>query len=260
MNTTVFMKDFFKFCINKCIRLHKFTLNTAAFVALMSHLTIGHANAQNIQASSEVQSLESVHQLVLEYLKQKADQSILDPEFKIRELSDRLQLQACQTPLQIEDRQKSKTIGRMTIGVSCDHPKWRVYVPAEILGKLPLIYSNHAILKGERISREDFRVELVPHNKIPHGAVTQERSLIGMRSKRAISANQIIKVQYLIPPYMVFKNQSVNIITKIGSIEVKSRGISLKSAVEGEQVDVQNQQSKKIIKGIVIAPNTVLIP
>ncbi len=257
MNTTVYMKDFlkrFKFCHGI------YTLTQITFALLIVSQSILPANAQNTETPSEFQSLETVHQLVLEHLKQKADQSIHNPEFKIRELSDRLKLKACQTALQIEDRQSSKTVGRMTIGVSCEHPRWRVYVPAEIMGKLPLIYSNHAILKGERISREDFRVELVPHNKIPPGAVTQERSLIGMRSKRAISANQVIKVQYLVPPYMVFKNQAVNIITRIGAIEVRSRGISLKNAVEGEQVDIQNQSSKKIIKGIVIAPNTVLVP
>lgn len=218
------------------------------------------AQAENPATEAQNQSLEAIHQTVLEYIKQKADQEITNPEFKIRPLSNRLILPQCQTELSIEDRSPNSRVGKMTIGVACTQPNWKVYIPAEINGLTPLVYTQNAILKGQTIQPQDLRVELVPYNQIPPNSVIKIESIVGMRTKRAITANSVIKVQYIQPPYIVFKNHQVNILTRIGEIEVKSFGVALQNAVEGEQIEVQNQSSQKIIKGIVIAPNTILVP
>lgn len=206
------------------------------------------------------QSLEEIHQLVLQYLKQKVDQNISEAKFEIRPLSKRLRLQACQTPLELDDRQPNKNVGRMTIGVSCNSPTWKIYVPASISGKVPVIYTNNAIIKGQTIEKEDIRSDLISHNQLPHGAIIKKDSVLGMRTKRSIRADSIIRVQYLEPPYWVFKNRQVTLITRIGNIEVKSYGICQKDGVKGEQVPVINSNSNKTVRGIVVAPNTVLIP
>lgn len=230
------------------------------FLIILPGGTLNSTWAAEAPQKEPYQELETIHQQVLEYIKQKADQKVYEPQFKIRKLSQRLKLPKCQTELQLEDRNPENSVGRMTIGVQCQTPKWRIYVPAEIKGKLPLVQTTKAILKGESISPDDIEVKLVPHNQIPNGAAIKPESLIGMRSLRSLSANSVIKVRYLQPPYWVFKNQNVNILTRIGNIEVTTVGIALKDAVEGEQVAVKNLKSQKVIKGIVIAPNTVLIP
>lgn len=239
----------------------KKSITVFQLIVCLASLTIAElSSANNSAATPEKQSMQAIHQLVLNHIKQKADQNIFEPEFKIRELSSRLNLKKCQSPLTIDDRNPTKGVGRMTIGVSCEQPKWRIYVPAEIKGKLPIIYSSRAILRGKMIDEQDIRRELISHNRVPPGAIVKKESVIGMRAKRPISANSVIKVHSLQPPYWVYKNQSVNIITRIGSIEVRSQGVSQKSAVEGEQVPVRNSKTEKLIKGIVIAPNTVLVP
>jgi flagella basal body P-ring formation protein FlgA len=81
-----------------------------------------------------------------------------------------------------------------------------------------------------------------------------------MRAKRAIPPNTILKVRQLQPPYMVFEDNNVTIITRVGNIKVKSLGIALKNGVKNQQIPVRNLSSQKIVKGIVIAPNTVVIP
>ena len=74
------------------------------------------------------------------------------------------------------------------------------------------------------------------------------------------AANRVLKVRDLQPPYLVFKNKNVTLVSKIGDIEVKTKGKSLKNGVKGQQVPVENLSSKKILNGIVIAPNKILIP
>ncbi len=216
-------------------------------------------NTQNVE-TSEYQSIEKIHQLVENHVKQKIDQQLFEPEIQLRKLPHDLQLPNCQSALELIDNRIEKTAGRMTIRVLCPQPKWQVFVPVNVEGKKPLVVSAKAILKRAVITEEDVKQEYVSYKQIPTGSLVDINKAIGMRTKRAIGANQPIKVRDLQPPFWVFKNKEVNIITKIGDIEVKTKGIALKNGVVDEQVPVKNSSSEKIINGIVIAPNTVLVP
>lgn len=206
------------------------------------------------------QELDEIHELVLQHIKQKIDQQLLEPEINLRKLSANLVLPKCQQPLTLLDSRTEKLAGRMTIRVVCSQPKWQVFVPAIVDGKKPLVKTAKAIIKQAVIKEEDLKLVFVSYKKIPSGSLIDIQKAIGMRAKRAMGADQVIKARDLQPPYWVFKNTQVNIITRIGEIEVKTKGKALNSGIENEQVAVENLTSKKIRNGIVVAPNTVLIP
>ncbi|WP_243755392.1 flagellar basal body P-ring formation chaperone FlgA [Thiomicrorhabdus sp. 6S3-12] len=211
-------------------------------------------------ATEQYQSVDEIHQRVLEHIKQKANQKILEPTFKIRELNKNLKLGKCQGVLEISDRNPNDYVGRMTIGVGCETPKWQVYIPAEVDGKVRVVMTTQALLKKTTISADKVKEVLIPYRKAPRQSLQNMDTAIGMRTKRPIGAGQILKARDLQPPYLVFKNHKVNIVTYIGNIEVKTTGTAQADAVKNEQVAVKNSASGKTVKGIVIAPNTVYIP
>jgi len=221
-----------------------------------------HAQAMPLNHSSQVenQRIQSIHDLVMNHVKQKIDQKIYEPNITLRKLSPDLKLANCSSSLELLDRSPQNFAGRMTISVSCLAPKWRVFIPVTVDGKQIAVISTKGILKRAVIKPEDIKEVLLPYNKIPSGSMNDAARATGMRTKKAIKPNQVIKIRDLQPPYWVFKNQQVNIITRIGEIEVKTSGTALASGVADEQVPIKNNSSKKIIKGIVIAPNTVLVP
>ncbi|NPA72378.1 MAG: flagellar basal body P-ring formation protein FlgA [Gammaproteobacteria bacterium] len=218
------------------------------------------AEATNQPAPATLQSLDEIHNLVMEHIKQKVDQQIIDPKISIRKLNTQLHLQNCKTPLTLKDRNPNNYTGRMTITVHCGNPFWRVFVPALVDGKKYVVVSTKGILKGAVIKSEHIKRVLFPYKKVPRGSIVNLQTAVGMRTKKNIHANKIIKIKDLQPPYWVFKNQAVSITTYIGSIKVETKGIALKSGVEQQQIPVRNSSSKKVIKGIVIAPNHILIP
>ncbi len=197
---------------------------------------------------------------VSEYLKQKSDQKIFEPEFELKKLSTNVTLPKCQTELILKDRNPTTYAGRITLSLSCEQPTWRIFIPVTISGKLPVVVSTKGILKQAVIKEGDVVKTLVPYQKAPKGHLIDIKTAIGMRAKKAISPNKILKITDLQPAFWVFKNQQVTLITRIGNIEVKAKGTALKNGVESEQVPVKNASSKKTLKGIVIAPNTVFIP
>lgn len=215
----------------------------------------------NLSAQNQpLQSKESLHQQVLEHLKQKVDQQIFDPEIKIRPISPRLRLPLCQTEVELEDKQPTKVTGRMSIKLSCPDPFWKLYVSVNIEGYLPVVKSARGILRQSEIKAEDVVQELLPYQRVRKGAFTEPKEVIGMRSKRAIGPNRVITVNMLEPPYIVFAKRRVNILTRIGHIRVESAGIALEDGTKGQQIKVQNVSSKRVIRAIVTGPNQVEVP
>ncbi|VAW46764.1 Flagellar basal-body P-ring formation protein flgA [hydrothermal vent metagenome] len=216
--------------------------------------------ATEINHSNQKQEHNEIYHLVTEHLKQKTDQQIFDATFELKKLSTHLKLPKCQNHLILKDRNPDSVSGRITLSVSCEHPKWRIFVPVTIKGKLPVIISTKGIPKQAVIKDRDVKKVLLPYQKVPKGYLMEVNNVIGMRTTKAIPPKKVLRIKDLQPPYWVFKNQQVNIITRIGGIEVKTIGKALKNGLEQEQVPVKNNSSQKVIKGIVIAPNTILIP
>lgn len=216
--------------------------------------------AQDAIVLSGYQSLNEIHNLVTEHVKQKIDQKIFEPIIHIRKLSSNLKLSACQEPISLLDRNPTNYVGRMTISVVCKNPNWRVFVPTTVDGKLPVVMTTKAILKGAVINHSDLKLTFLPYRKVPKARLISIDTAIGMRTKKSLGANTALRVKDLQPPFWVFENQYVTLISRIGGIEVKMKGRALSSGVEHQQVSVKNTSSQKTVKGIVIAPNTVLIP
>ncbi|MDG6773381.1 flagellar basal body P-ring formation chaperone FlgA [Thiomicrorhabdus sp. ZW0627] len=196
----------------------------------------------------------------MDYIKQKTDQKLYDPQIHLKKLSQRIKLPKCGKPIEISDRNPTKYTGRITIGVKCNAPSWQIYVSATIEGKLPVVITTQGILKQAVIKPEDVKRILVPYKKASSNSLISTETAIGMRAKKAIGPNEILSIRDLQPPYLVFKKQTVTIVSKIGGIEVKTKGTALQDGVERQQIEVENNSSKKTVKGIVIAPNTVYVP
>lgn len=238
-------------------------MKNTILLLILSSLAFGNQAFASEQLSAQepqYQSLDMVHELVLNHVKQKIDQKIFEPTIKLRKLSPELKLPHCKSGVQLEDKRPDNYAGRMTISVHCLQPKWRAFIPVTVDGKQPAVIATKGILKRAVITSDDVKQVLISYKKIPTGSMLETSKVIGMRAKKSIAPNKIIKIRDLQPPYWVFKNKEVNILTRIGGIEVRTKGTALKSAVMDEQVPVKNSSSQKIIKGIVIAPNTVLVP
>lgn len=211
-------------------------------------------------AESQYAALDAIYEQAAEYLKQKVDQKLHNPVIEIKTFSTPLKLPACQVPVEISDRNPTKYAGRLTLGIKCSQPAWTFYLSANVEGELPAVIATQGILKEAVIKPADVKMVFLPYKKVPADSLISTDKVVGMRAKKAIPPNDIIAIRDLQPPYWVFAKQSITLVSRIGSIEVRTKGTALEDGVENQQVEVENNSSKKRIKGIVIAPNTVLIP
>lgn len=216
--------------------------------------------AQYTSYTAQYQPRQHLHELALNHLKQKTAQKLKNKKIIINPISKKLRLAICKQPIQVEDKSPLKLYGRMTIKLQCPLPSWKIFVTAKVEGELPVIIAKHGITKQTLIAKNDITVNYVPYKKLKRGAMTSLESVIGMRSKKSIYPNAIITINMLQPPYLVFKNQPITIVSYIGNLKVTTKGTALASGTKQQQISFRNNKSKKTLKGIVIAPNTVWVP
>lgn len=229
------------------------------FTHLLSILLLTLLLSMTVQASA-IQSLSEIQQHVFEHVKQNLDQKLLDPTINVRPLPDNLQLPQCQQPFELSQRDPYQLFGRLMVSVACPQPSWRVFITVEIDGKLPAVISAKGILRQAVITQDDIELTYLPASQLRRGALTDVNDVVGKRAKRAIAPDRVISVQMLDMPYWVTERQEVTLISRVAGLEIKTTGTALESGLQNDQVAVRNNNSRIIVKGIVIAPNTVWIP
>ncbi|WFE67883.1 flagellar basal body P-ring formation chaperone FlgA [Thiomicrospira sp. R3] len=206
------------------------------------------------------QSIEDLHQQVYLYLKQNLDQQIIEPVITIRRLSAHLALAPCLSELQLSHRSAHSLAGRQTVQVECSQPNWRIFVSAEVDGKIEAVVTRQGILRQAIINPADIELRAVPISDVRRGWLSSLDNVLYARAKRAIRPNTVITLQMLDAPYWVIDKQEVTIITQVSGLEIRTTGIALSNAMQHDQVEVRNKNSNIVITGIVIAPNTVMVP
>lgn len=216
--------------------------------------------ANATENSNPFESKQNLRNIALEHLKQKTAQKIKNRKISLNPISSRLKLRTCSMPINLEDKALSKLLGRMTLKLSCPLPKWKLFIVANISGELPVIISTNGIIKQTTIKKSDITISYLPYKKIKNGAMKNISSVIGMKAKKSIPPNKIITINMLEPPYLVFKNQPITIVSYIKNLKVTSKGIALKNGTKQQHIPFKNISSGKTLKGIVIAPNKILVP
>ncbi len=80
---------------------------------------------------------------------------------------------------------------------------------------------------------------------------------VGMASRRALRAGQVVSERWLMHPVLVERGDAVTIVARNTGIEVQVPGEALESGRKGEVVRVRNTVTEQVIRARVVAKGTV---
>ena len=146
---------------------------------------------------------------------------------------------------------------RVTRKVSCDKPDWSLNVRAEIKIYKPIVKSLSKIERNRRITPADITLQNENILKIRGPYFSHPHEVTGLNSHRQISAGKVIQPSMTVMPKMVERNKSVRIRAGKNGFQVSMKGMALESGSLGDQIQVRNTSSGKVItaevtgKGIV---------
>ncbi len=113
--------------------------------------------------------------------------------------------------------------------------------------------------RGDALQAKDLTIIKRPANQIGADVITAMSDLVGMIPRRVLRAGEMVKQADLAKPILVEKNQLITVVYSGKGLTLSMRGRAQSNGSMGEAMRVQNQQSKRIIEGVVSGPAQVTI-
>ena len=125
-------------------------------------------------------------------------------------------------------------------------------------GASKIVKLSRSLRRGEVITNDDLAlVSSSDHRYV--GYFEDLDDVIGRKTKRSLSVNQVLQNRHLEMDWLVQKDQTVTIETQIGGVTVAGSGLALDNAQMGDLLKVLNQSSKVIVEGRVVSEKKVKI-
>lgn len=187
---------------------------------------------------------------------QKFDSGPGQFKIQVHPLDERLADKTCDQPLQL-----SLVNGQLqrqnTVRIYCSDPNdWQLFVPARISIYVSAVAVSRQLPAGSYLS-SDMLVQTDTELLQSRGAIIDEAKLIvGARTKRALNSGQILTQNDLC---LVCKGDVVTIKGVSNGLSVTTQATALQDGTLGDEVKVQNLQSKRIVTAQIIAVKRVEI-
>ena len=177
-----------------------------------------------------------------------------------RPIDPRLKLFECAKSLTFAHRLSSALKGHVSVRVSCPSEKsWAIYTKHHISLEKDVVVLTRNLVKGQKVTASDLGYIRKNIYKLRPGYAIEKEEVIGKLVTRAHKPGDMIYTSRLALPHLIRKGDAVNVIARIGLLSVMTPGIALKDGHKGEQIDVENRHSARIIRAEVVGPNTVSV-
>lgn len=170
----------------------------------------------------------------------------------------RLQLAACEQPLQAIISDHAKARSRMTVPVRCPQAGgWTVRVPVQLKLFRTVLVSNRALLRGDGIGAADVRTEERDVTRLGYGYLENFQQIAGRSLSRPVANGTVLSPGTLGGRRMVRAGDHVQMLARLGGVEVRAEGVALGSGDNGARLRVRNANSGRIVEAMVTAPGIV---
>ncbi|MEO9000574.1 MAG: flagellar basal body P-ring formation chaperone FlgA [Rhodanobacter sp.] len=218
-----------------------------------------HGPARAADAEAGTQSLDS--------LRAAAEQGVRDHftrpgsriEISSEPLDLRLQLAACAQPLRAVITDQTQVRSRMAVPVQCPQAGgWTVRVPVRLKVFRDVLVSSRALLRGDGINAADVHVEERDTATLGYGYLENLQQVAGRSLSRAVTQGTVLSPGTLGGRRMVRAGDHVQVLARLGGIEVRADGVALGSGDNGARVRVRNASSGRVVDAMVSAPGVVV--
>lgn len=168
-------------------------------------------------------------------------------------------LPACQVPLDVSGRDnQSMPVGHLKRLVSCNQSQsaWKINVTVKSAITMPVVVAKSVIRRGETVNIN--ALQLVTKTlKHESSVFTRLSQAAGREARRQVRTGQILSPVFIVAPDWVEKGNEVVVIAAQNGFEASTKGIALENGSEGDQIEVQNSSSQKVIRAVVTGVNEV---
>lgn len=180
-------------------------------------------------------------------------------ETAVDRIDNRLSMADCDQPLATELRSQ-RDIGRINVQVSCQgQSPWTLYIPAEVKLLQEVVVLAEPVGRGSALTAANLTLRQMDVAQLNGGFYTAIDDVVGLVSRRLLSAGKPLTEALLEPPVVVHRGDTVVLTASGNGLTVKMPGTALSDGQAGQQISVRNSQSDRVVEGKVTGPGQVQV-
>ena len=117
---------------------------------------------------------------------------------------------------------------------------------------------SRSLQKGEVLSEGDIRVKQTGNQNLS-GYFTKASDVVGRTLKKTLSVDQVLLSRHLEIDWDIRKGQRIIIQSIAGPVTIENSGVARVDAQIGELIKAENEQSGKIVEGIVVSRKKIRV-
>ena len=212
-----------------------------------------------VQAAIATETLERIEATVEKFVGQQ-HRGNDDLTVTVGQLDRRLRLIRCRNDLEPSWAPGSATVGQATVTVRCSGSRpWKLYVPVRVALLQHVAVTTRPMARGERIYLKDLKIEKRHLGQQRGLAIRDPSQIQGYLLKNSVPAGKVLMARMLSAPKLVQRGHKVTLTSASPGLNIKMKGVALEDGLIGESVRIINPASKRVLYGIVIAPDRVRI-
>ena len=117
----------------------------------------------------------------------------------------------------------------------------------------------NAVKTGEVLKQADVVMARRPRRQTAQDAITDRAFAVGLAARHTLQPDQPLRTADLMKPELVHRNEMVMLIYQMPGIMLTVRGRATEGGAEGDVIGVLNEDTKRILHGVVIDSGRVMI-
>ncbi|GLQ86804.1 flagellar basal body P-ring formation chaperone FlgA [Dyella flagellata] len=173
-------------------------------------------------------------------------------------LNPRLHLAACPQALQTRLPARQGTPSRVAVAVSCPTvPGWTIRVPVQMQVFRQVLVTNHPLARGDMPGPGDVHGEERDVARLGYGYIESLDQILGHSLDRPLIAGVVLEPGDFNGRQTVHSGEEIELVAQLDGIQVRTRGMALDGGDTGARLRVRNDDSGRIINGVVIGEGQV---
>ncbi len=230
---------------------------TICSLALLTGSLLASSWSQAITSPQTIQS--AVHQhmqkLLAEHGVSQNHQQRID--FEVANIDPNLRMPSCSRKLSLK-KNESRLLGRISIRVRCEGSKpWQIYVPVSVKAYQKVVTAAAPLTQEQRLDASVIALTEKEVSRLTQGYYSSVNEVLGKSLKRPVPLNGVIQPNMVVEAMVINRGDEVMIVAKVGTLSVKSPGIAINNGRVGQQIQVKNKSSKRVITARVVSSRLV---
>ncbi|HET9715328.1 MAG TPA: flagellar basal body P-ring formation chaperone FlgA [Pseudolabrys sp.] len=113
--------------------------------------------------------------------------------------------------------------------------------------------------RGALIKDADVMMERRPRSTVASDTIIRREDAVGLAARNNLQRGRPLHTSELMKPDLVQRNESVTLIYEVPGITLTVRGKATDGGSEGDLISVLNEQSKRVVQGVIVGPGRVAV-